>query len=178
MTTPATQNATRHLLSLHTDWGVFHATFSDAGLAALCLPQPQTAAPTSHPTHADLPAHLRPLARDLHTQISEYLAHRRTSFDIPLDLRGTDFQLATWRQLQAIPYAGSLTYAQVAHAIERPRAVRAVGNACGANPVPLLVPCHRVLASHGRLGGYSGGLHWKCKLLQLEGIPFHNDHLQ
>ncbi len=88
----------------------------------------------------------------------------------PLDLtRGTPFQQCVWRELQNIAAGQTRSYGEVAAALGRPKATRAVGSACGANPLPLLVPCHRVLAAGGRLGGFSGGLPWKLRLLHAEG---------
>ena len=101
-------------------------------------------------------------------QILEYLAGERTAFDIPLDLRGTPFQRAVWDVLLEIPYGESCSYAQVAHAIGRPNAQRAVGSANNANPVSLVVPCHRVIAADGSLGGYGGGQDLKARLLAME----------
>ena len=101
-------------------------------------------------------------------QILEYLEGKRTEFDLPLDLRGTDFQRRVWEALVAIPYGETRSYQQIARAIRRPRAVRAVGAANGANPVALVVPCHRVIASGGKLGGYGGGLPLKARLLAME----------
>jgi O-6-methylguanine DNA methyltransferase len=92
---------------------------------------------------------------------------------VPLDLRGTPFQRSVWEALRAIPRGETRTYAEVAAAVGRPRAVRAVGGACGANPVAVLVPCHRVVATGGGLGGYAGGLERKRALLALEGVPLH-----
>lgn len=102
-------------------------------------------------------------------QIAEYLDGRLTEFDMPLDVRGTDFQRLVWASVAAIPYGATRTYAQVAQAIRRPKAVRAVGAANGANPLPLVVPCHRVVGSDGSLTGYGGGLDVKRKLLDMEG---------
>ena len=101
-------------------------------------------------------------------QILEYLKGKRTGFDLPLDLRGTAFQTEVWAALREIPYGEIRTYAEVARDVRRPRAVRAVGAANGANPVSLVVPCHRVVATGGRLGGYAGGLPLKAKLLAME----------
>jgi epoxyqueuosine reductase len=101
-------------------------------------------------------------------QIVEFLEAKRMEFDLPLDVRGTAFQLDVWRALQDIPYGETRSYAQLAEAVGRPNAVRAVGSANGANPVSLVVPCHRVINSTGRLGGYGGGLELKAKLLAME----------
>jgi O-6-methylguanine DNA methyltransferase len=102
-------------------------------------------------------------------QLGEYLEGKRRRFELALDLRGTPFQRAVWEALLRIPYGATRTYAELAAAIGRPAAVRAVGAANGANPVPLVVPCHRVVATGGRLGGYGGGLPLKARLLALEG---------
>ncbi len=101
-------------------------------------------------------------------QILEYLDGKRTAFDLALDLRGTEFQRRVWDELLAIPYGETCTYAELARAIGDPAAARAVGTANGANPIALVVPCHRVVATGGKLGGYGGGLPLKRKLLALE----------
>ena len=101
-------------------------------------------------------------------QILEYLAGERLHFELPLDLRATEFQHAVYEQLLAIPYGETRSYADVARAAGNPKAVRATGAANGANPVAIVVPCHRVIASGGGLGGYGGGLPLKRKLLAME----------
>ncbi len=101
-------------------------------------------------------------------QIAEYLGGERRDFDLPLDLRGTEFQRRMWAAVAGIPYGETRTYAEIALAIGKPRAVRAVGAANGANPLPLVVPCHRVIGSDGSLTGYGGGLDVKRKLLEME----------
>ena len=102
-------------------------------------------------------------------ELEEYFAGQRREFTFALDLRGTDFQLACWRALLAIPYGETRTYADIARAVGRPRGFRAVGRANNRNPVAIVVPCHRVTASDGTLCGYGGGLDVKRKLLELEG---------
>jgi O-6-methylguanine DNA methyltransferase len=102
-------------------------------------------------------------------QLEEYFAAQRREFTFVLDLRGTDFQLACWHALLAIPYGETRTYADIARAIGKPHAFRAVGMANNRNPVAIVVPCHRVIASDGTLCGYGGGLEIKRKLLALEG---------
>lgn len=102
-------------------------------------------------------------------ELGEYFAGARRKFDFALDLRGTEFQLACWRALLAIPYGETRTYADIARAVGRPQGFRAVGMANNRNPVAIVVPCHRVIASDGSLCGYGGGLEIKRKLLELEG---------
>lgn len=102
-------------------------------------------------------------------ELEEYFAGQRREFGFALDLRGTDFQLACWRALLAIPYGETRTYADIARAVGRPKGFRAVGMANNRNPVAIVVPCHRVIASDGTLCGYGGGLDVKRKLLELEG---------
>lgn len=101
-------------------------------------------------------------------QILEFLDGKRQRFELSLDLRGTAFQLEVWNALRAIPYGETRSYAALARAVDRPNAVRAVGAANGANPVSLVVPCHRVINSNGKLGGYAGGLRLKARLLDME----------
>jgi O-6-methylguanine DNA methyltransferase len=115
--------------------------------------------------------------REAIEQILEYLASERIHFDIPLDLRGTPFQRAVWDVLLKIPYGDSCSYADVARAIGRPTAHRAVGSANGSNPISLVVPCHRVIAADGSLGGYGGGQELKARLLAMERSKPSGDRL-
>ena len=101
-------------------------------------------------------------------QLFEYLAGERIHFELPLDLRATRFQHSVYDELLTIPYGETRSYADVAREIGNPKAVRATGTANGANPIPLIIPCHRVIASGGGLGGYGGGLPLKRKLLAME----------
>jgi len=102
-------------------------------------------------------------------QLEEYFRGKRQAFDIPLHLKGTEFQVAVWNALLEIPYGDTITYAELARRIGRPSAIRAVGAANGANPIPVIVPCHRVIGSNGTLTGYGGGIERKQWLLALEG---------
>lgn len=102
-------------------------------------------------------------------ELEEYFAGTRREFSFALDLRGTEFQIACWRALLAIPYGETRTYADIARAVGRPQGFRAVGMANNRNPIAIVVPCHRVIASDGTLCGYGGGLDIKRKLLELEG---------
>ena len=102
-------------------------------------------------------------------ELLAYFAGILRVFSVPLDMQGTDFQLSVWNQLLKIPYGETRSYAHVAEAVGRPKAVRAVGAANGSNPVAIVVPCHRVIGSSGKLTGYGGGLPLKKRLLELEG---------
>ena len=101
-------------------------------------------------------------------QLEEYFSGHRHQFSLPLDLRGTDFQLQCWRALLEIPYGETCSYRDIARAIGHPKAFRAVGMSNNRNPIAIVVPCHRVIASDGSLCGYGGGLDIKRKLLDLE----------
>jgi methylated-DNA-[protein]-cysteine S-methyltransferase len=102
-------------------------------------------------------------------ELHAYFAGKLRLFQVPLDMQGTDFQLSVWNELVKIPYGETRSYAQIAEAVRRPKAVRAVGAANGSNPVAIIVPCHRVIGSGGKLTGYGGGLPLKKRLLELEG---------
>jgi methylated-DNA-[protein]-cysteine S-methyltransferase len=104
-------------------------------------------------------------------QLEEYFAGERRTFDLPVAPRGTPFQQAVWAELQRIGYGETITYAELAGRIGRPTAIRAAGAANGANPVSIIIPCHRVIGSNGSLTGYGGGLDAKRSLLELERSP-------
>lgn len=156
---------------ISTPLGPLGAAISPIGLGRLTFPgEPVEACrswaqqwwPTAPLT--DAPAGLATLS----DQLLAYFEGRRYQFDLPLDLRGTPFQLQVWRALLTIPYGKTWSYGQLATAIHNPLSVRAVGAANGANPVPIVVPCHRVIGSDGTLTGYGGGLGLKRRLLELE----------
>ncbi|GHV64782.1 methylated-DNA--protein-cysteine methyltransferase [Bacteroidia bacterium] len=102
------------------------------------------------------------------TQIEEYFAGKRRVFDFPIQPKGTPFQLQVWAALRQIPYGQTRSYKQIAEAIGHPKACRAVGMANNKNPLPIVVPCHRVIGADGKLVGYAGGLEVKKKMLELE----------
>jgi O-6-methylguanine DNA methyltransferase len=114
---------------------------------------------------AEDPAGLAEAAR----QLQEYARGERREFQLELDLRGSEFELRVWNALRAIPWGQTRTYGEIARAIGDPGAARAVGRANGCNPLPIIVPCHRVVSSTG-LGGFSAGLEWKQRLLALERV--------
>jgi methylated-DNA-[protein]-cysteine S-methyltransferase len=101
-------------------------------------------------------------------QLREYFAGRRREFELPLAPEGTKFQKSVWRELQGIPYGRTISYGELARRVGNPKASRAVGAANGANPIPIVIPCHRVIGANGKLTGFGGGLPIKEKLLDLE----------
>jgi methylated-DNA-[protein]-cysteine S-methyltransferase len=107
-------------------------------------------------------------ARAARAEILAYLSGGLKKFTVPVVLEGTPFQRAVWAKLLAVPYGKTRTYGQIAAELGKPRAARAVGAACGSNPVPILVPCHRIVAGTGALGGFGGGVRMKHELLELE----------
>jgi methylated-DNA-[protein]-cysteine S-methyltransferase len=151
--------------------GTFRLVASPRGLCYLALPGESPQAQQAHLARhfpgavwGNDPSCL-PQAR---SQLLAYLDGERTAFQIPLDLRGTSFQLAVWQALLAIPYGQTVSYGELARRLGRPGAARAVGRALGANPVPVVVPCHRVVGVGGHLVGYGGGLALKARLLEHE----------
>lgn len=143
------------------------ATFTERGLAELDFPHDTNGLPTSAP--------LTPLIHSWAELTQRALERCLTGEPLtplpPLDWCGrTEFQQQVWRALQNIPLGETATYGDIAEQLSVPGGARAVGAACGANPIPVLVPCHRVLAKGGKLGGFSGGLDWKRKLLAVERV--------
>ena len=121
-----------------------------------------------HQMMASVSLHQDPSLARVATQLDEYFRGERTSFDLDLDLRGTDFQQRVWRELQNIPYGGTASYGEIAARIGNPKACRAVGMANRRNPIPIIIPCHRVIGRDGSLTGFGGGLDVKERLLALE----------
>ena len=111
-----------------------------------------------------------PLLKGAEEQLMEYLAGERKAFDLPLAPQGTPFQQRVWRALQEIPYGQTRSYREIAQTVDSPRGFRAVGMANHRNPIPIFIPCHRVVGADGSLTGYAGGLELKRQLLGLEGI--------
>ena len=155
-------------LPLLTTEGVFLARYSENGLAELHFPG-GAAEENGRPTG---------LIYEWHSQttraVVSVMKGRNLECIPPLDLYGhTEFRMKVWKQLQRIPLGKTVSYAEVAAAVGEPGATRAVGGACGVNPIPLIIPCHRVVSRTGEskgLGGFSGGLVWKRKLLLVEGV--------
>ena len=123
-------------------------------------------------THDSEPEKSSPVLDKARKQLDEYFAGKRKSFQLPVSLEGTEFQRSVWNAVDGIPFGQVLSYGEVGHETGRPTAGRAVGGAVGANPIPIIIPCHRVLASDGQITGYSGGngIETKAWLLDHEGI--------
>jgi O-6-methylguanine DNA methyltransferase len=149
--------------------GSFIARYSEKGLTELNFPQ------AGHPSagagiEQNISVTIRAWHRVTEAALQSILAGRAPKKFPPLDLFGTVFQKRVWNALQKISPGKTKSYGEIARAIGKPKAVRAVGGACGANPVPILIPCHRILAANGKIGGFSGGLAWKRTLLAREGV--------
>ncbi len=114
------------------------------------------------------------IIKKAYEQLQEYFNGERKSFDLPLNPKGTDFQKSVWNALLQIPYGEVWSYKDVAKYIGNEKACRAVGNANNKNPIVIIIPCHRVIGTNGKLVGYGGGLPMKEKLLKLEGIKYDN----
>jgi O-6-methylguanine DNA methyltransferase len=156
-------------LPISTRDGQFIAHYSEKGLAEIDWPKMGRASSRAAKKQI-IPAKIKSWQRVTETALKKVLAGKKSKLP-PLDWTGkTDFQKSVWRQMLKISTGKTKSYGEIASAIGNPKAVRAVGGACGANPVPVLVPCHRVLAANKKLGGFSGGLDWKRSLLKREGI--------
>ncbi|MDP6821755.1 MAG: methylated-DNA--[protein]-cysteine S-methyltransferase [Dehalococcoidia bacterium] len=155
-----------YVTTIESQLGELTLVATDHGLRALKWPC-ESAGRLSLPEEMiTCPAH--PILESARLQLEEYFDGQRTEFDLPLDLRGTEFQQAAWRALASIPYGTTTSYGRQAARIGRPRAVRAIGAANGRNPISIILPCHRVIGAHGALTGYGGGIDIKRKLLAFE----------
>ena len=139
---------------------------SDAGLAAVLWENDD---PRRVPLRDLANGADHPVLEQTRAQLGEYFTGKRTMFDLPLDFRGTDFQKSVWHTLLTIPFGETRSYRQIAEAVGRPTASRAVGAANGRNPISIIAPCHRVVGANGTLTGFAGGLEAKAFLLKLEG---------
>jgi methylated-DNA-[protein]-cysteine S-methyltransferase len=159
-----------HTKSIDSPVGKLKLVASDRGLIAILWANDRPrrvrlAQLTEDPHH--------PILAKTEAQLSEYFAGKRQSFDLPLDPQGTPFQRAVWDALLGIPYGETRSYGQLARQLGNPNATRAVGAANGRNPISIILPCHRVVGSAGKLTGFAGGLHTKSFLLELEARTLH-----
>ncbi|HEX3796553.1 MAG TPA: methylated-DNA--[protein]-cysteine S-methyltransferase [Acidimicrobiales bacterium] len=160
--TTATATDTTFLMPMETPIGQVVLESDGEVLVGLWLPVTGRSTKASGP---DVPQVIRTAIR----QLEEYFAGERQDFDIPMELDGTPFQKDVWAELSRIPYGETISYGELARRVGRPKGPRAVGQANGKNPIAIIVPCHRVLASTG-IGGYGGGLPMKRSLLAIEGV--------
>ncbi|MDD2903026.1 MAG: methylated-DNA--[protein]-cysteine S-methyltransferase [Syntrophales bacterium] len=169
----------RNKASLHNSWGFTYClpdtplgdltlSFSARGLAVLTYGKPETGLTSASPPPA-MAAWLEAVKKEL----AAYFSGTPTTFaSLPLDPKGTPFQLRVWQELRKIPWGAAISYKELAARAGSPRGFRAVGQANGANPIPIIIPCHRVINADGSLGGYSSGLERKRWLLRHEGLSF------
>ena len=146
---------------INSEIGLLYLVATDRGLRGIFFRDPKLPAARSGESQniiLDLAA----------AQLEEYFAGERHAFDLPLDPKGTDFQMQVWEQLAKIPYGQTRSYKDIATAVQNSKASRAVGTANGRNPLSIVVPCHRVINADGTLGGYGGGIDIKKQLLKLE----------
>ena len=162
------QTSDQLCIPIHTGDGVFVAHYSGNGLVGLDFPNDERGGDR---TQFQIPKSVLPWHQRAEQVLSAILGGKEPEEFPPLDVSfGTAFQRRVWQALREIPFGQTRSYSEIAAAIGSPEAVRAVGGACGANRIPVLIPCHRVLAAGNRIGGFSGGLDWKRKLLEREGI--------
>ncbi|WP_286239347.1 methylated-DNA--[protein]-cysteine S-methyltransferase [Neptuniibacter halophilus] len=151
-----------------------YAAIMNTALGSLLIKANDSAVTSIHFLRDDetLPELLgNPLIDQCISELGEYFSGRRVDFDIPLAPDGTHFQQSVWRALREIPYGKTCSYGEIARKLGKPRAARAIGMANNRNPIPIIIPCHRVLGSNGSLTGYAGGLENKSYLLNLEKRP-------
>jgi methylated-DNA-[protein]-cysteine S-methyltransferase len=163
----------RQALIFKSPWGWMGISESAKGIDGIALPKPSRRAIETvlrDQSREPFQAASSPGLEAAHRQLLDYLAGKRKTFDMPLDLAaGTSFQRQVWRVLQRVPFGKLRSYQWIAARVGGPQYARAVGNAVGANPIPIVIPCHRIVAQDASLGGFSGGLSMKRKLLSLEG---------
>lgn len=152
----------RSCLDLKTPFGRLTLVAGDNALEEIYLP--------GEGPEETIPERRTPLLEQAAAELQEYFLGQRRTFDLPLTPAGTPFQQSVWHELCKIPYGCTLSYGEIARRIGIPKGSRAVGQANHANPIPILIPCHRVIAARGGLGGYGGGPELKLRLLKLEGV--------
>jgi methylated-DNA-[protein]-cysteine S-methyltransferase len=164
----STARAKAWIAMLPSPVGELRLVATDDGLADIVFPDSRGAAISPVPVGASASIDDHPMLALAAAQLGEYFAGRRHAFSVKLDPHGTAFQQRVWGALSTIPYGETRTYAQIARAIGKPTAMRAVGAANGRNPLPIIVPCHRVIGADGTLTGFGGGLDTKQWLLDHE----------
>lgn len=157
-----------HYFSTNSPIGKLNIKLSQKGLTYLGLADFDNNNFTNQKNNTPLTSKMKKLKIEISKQLSDFFSGRRKKFNIPLDIQGTEFQLQVWKKLIEIPYGETCSYKDIAIALNKPNASRAVGTANSKNPISIIIPCHRVITSNGNLGGYSGGIQNKKFLLHLE----------
>lgn len=160
-------------LPIKTPDGTFLAHYSEKGLVELSFPG-RHGHNGSVKLEKGMPAKIHAWHRTTEAALTKALTGAKPKKFPPFHAEGTEFQKSVWREMRKIAGGKTKSYGEIAEAIGKPKAMRAVGGACGANPIPVFVPCHRVLAANKKIGGFSGGREWKRKLLAREGITVDN----
>jgi methylated-DNA-[protein]-cysteine S-methyltransferase len=158
---------------IHSPIGILSLFSSEKGLKKVCWDEDFSEAPFTKwfPGYSEIIWHTAyPVLVSASSQLRAYFKKKLTRFNIAFHLDGTPFQQEVWQSMQKIPYGHTTSYQQLAISVGRPNAVRAVGNATGQNPIPIIIPCHRVILKNGNIGGYSGNIEIKDWLLAHEGI--------
>lgn len=155
-----------------TPWGSMQAAFYGKGLIYMSLPGGDSDNDLQSWVLRKIPkaSLIKEAApfQEVQLQLAEYLLGQRREFDLPLNMYGTEFQKKVWEALRTIPFGETRTYGDIARQVDNPKGVRAVGGANNKNPIPIIIPCHRVIGSNGQLVGFGGGLDLKQRLLDLE----------
>ena len=157
-----------HRFKVSSPLGPLYLDITSRGLKGVWLGEPGEAMEPGGSKSGQQSTQVQALFRLVKSELKEYFQGNRQKFTVPLDLEGTEFQTRVWKELAKIPYGKTVSYKDIASRINHKKAFRAVGTANGKNPVPIIIPCHRVIAADGKLGGYSGGLKIKKQLLRLE----------
>jgi len=155
----------QHVFFYETEIGAITISENNGEIVSLCFLN-------SRPPRTNIGYTESEVLREAHAQLKAYLKGQLREFSLPLAPCGTEFQISVWKALCEIPYGATVSYKDIAVAVNNPKAFRAVGNANNRNPIPVFIPCHRVIASDGKLAGYGGGIKIKEKLLRLEGVKF------
>jgi methylated-DNA-[protein]-cysteine S-methyltransferase len=167
---PAAARLSICVRTLKTPVGVLRVAASLERVLSVELPRRRSDPPPERWLRSHLSRAAPPVLHAALAQLREYFAGKRQQFDVPIDTGGTEFQQRVWRAVASIPFGETTSYGKIAAAFGGPQLARAVGAAVGANPIPIIIPCHRVIGSDGSLTGYGGGLRMKIWLLRHEGV--------
>lgn len=151
--------AALELYIIASDLGITHIEFADKHIEEM-------------KPHMKRKSGTDPVFHGLPMQLKEYFSGKRQTFEVPIDLTGTEFQIKVWQALLDVPFGKTISYSGLAKKVKNPKGARAIGNAVGDNPIPIIIPCHRVIKADGTIGGYSGGIETKKILMKIENIHY------